>query len=266
MCIQLSSTDYDYLRGQYKKEKDKKRAERINLILLLHKGYSQAQVSDILNLDQDTVSKWKIAFENREDIDSWLSTHYVSYFGKMSTFAMSQLGQYILTFKVSDKKELVSYLANSLGINYGLSGLQKLLKRLKFSHQTIVKLPGKCPIEKQSLWVENFETKLANPNANEIILFGDSVHPTHNSRYSKIWTLQGQPRYIQNNTGREHLNICGLYNIDSQEFIYQQTETVNAQTFIELLKMSLQKYEHKTIISIYVDNAKYHKIKPSKTF
>jgi len=91
MKIELTLDEYTALRADYKFEKDKKKAERINIILLLHKAYSQKEVADILNLDEGTVSKWKIAFENRVDLTSWLSTNYISYFGKVSTFEMSQI-------------------------------------------------------------------------------------------------------------------------------------------------------------------------------
>jgi transposase len=266
MRIKLSSEEFSILRSSYKSEKDKTKAERINIILLLHKGYSQKEVSNILNLDEDTVSKWKIVFENRKDIKSWLSTNYVSYTGKISTLQMSQVRTYLKTFKVSDKKEIQSYLADSFFTEYSLSGLQKLLKRIGFSHQTIHKLPGKCPIELQEAWVKNFEINLANRTSNEVILFVDSVHPAHNTKYSKIWTEKGKPRYIESNTGREHLNICGAYNPDNQDVITINAQSINAQTIILLLKKCIQKYPEKSLISIYLDNAKYHKSKLVKEF
>jgi len=124
---------------------------------------------------------------------------------------MSQIRQYLNIFKVSDKKEVQSFLSVSLSINYTISGLQKLLDRIGFSYQTIHKLPGKCPIDAQKQWVKNFENKLATKSDNEVILLMDGVHPTHDTKYSKIWAQKGQSRYIQSNTGREG-HICGAYN------------------------------------------------------
>lgn len=266
MPIKLNPEEFSILRAKYKSEKDKKKAERINIILLLHKAYSQKEVSDILNLDEDTVSKWKVSFENRKDINSWLSTSYVSFIGKISTLEMSQLRTYLATFKVSDKQEIQSFLQDCFSVKYSLSGVQNLLKRIGFSYQTIHKLPGKCPIELQENWVKNFELSLTNRKQNEVILFVDSVHPTHNSKYSKIWTQKGKPRYIESNTGREHLNICGAYNPDNQEVIYIEDKTINAQTIIALLKKCTQKYQYHTLITIYLDNAKYHKAQVVKDF
>jgi transposase len=266
MKIELTLDEYTALRAAYKSEKDKKKAERINIILLLHKCYSQKEVADILNLDEDTVSKWKSAFENRVNLTSWLSTNYTSYFGKVSTLEMSQIRQYLNIFKVSDKKEVQSFLSVSLSVNYSISGLQKLLDRIGFSYQTIHKLPGKCPIDAQKKWVKNFENKLATKLDNEVILFMDGVHPTHNTKYSKIWAQKGQPRYIQSNTGRERLNICGAYSPDNQELTIVEASTINAETIIKLLKKIIDKYPSNNTITIYLDNAKYHKNKNVKEF
>jgi transposase len=261
MKIELTPDEYIALRADYKSEKDKKKAERINIVLLLHKGYNQKEVADILNLDEDTVSKWKIAFENRVDLTSWLSTNYVPYFGKASTFVMSQVRQYLRTFKVSDKKEIQSFLSLSVSVDYSISGLQKLLHRIGFSYQTIHKLPGKCPVDAQKEWVKNFEHKLATKLPNEVILFVDSVHPSHNTKYSKIWTQKGKPRYIESNTGRDRLNICGAYDPDNQKLISINELTINAEAIIKLLKKIITKYASNQIITIYLDNAKYHKNK-----
>ena len=266
MKIELTPNEYQVLRANYKSEKDKKKAERINIILLLYKRYTQKEIADILNLDEDTVSKWKIAFENREDLTSWLSTNYVPYFGKSSTFVISQIRQYLTVFKVSNKKEIQSFLSVSSMINYSISGLQKLLVRIGLSHQIIHKLPGKCPIDAQKLWVENFQIKLANKSENEVFLFVDGVHPTHNTKYTKIWTPKGKPRYIESNTGRERLNICGAYNVDNQEFIFIEEGTINADAIIKLLKKIIAKYCSNKAITIFLDNAKYHKNEKVKEF
>ena len=109
--ISLTPAEYSTLRTQYKEEKDRKKAERINIILLLHKGYRQKEVADILHLDEDTVTKWKVAFENRKDLISWSATNYVPYFGKISTAEMSRVGQYLAVFKVGNKNEIRALLA-----------------------------------------------------------------------------------------------------------------------------------------------------------
>lgn len=266
MAINLTPEEYVILRAEYKSSKDRKHSERINIILLLHKGYSQREISDILNLDEDTVSKWKIAFVERKDTKSWLSTNYAGYFGKLSTCSISDLRKYITTFKVSNKAEIQSYLLQTLKAKFSLSGLQKLLTRTGFSYQTIHKLPGKCPIEKQEKWIINFKKLLENKTPEQVFLFMDGVHPTHNTKYSKLWSEKGKPRFIESNTGRERLNICGAYNPDNQDITYINSETINGKTIIELLKKIALKYTPNQLVTIFLDNATYHKSQEVKDF
>ena len=266
MKIKLSPEEFTELKVLYKNEKNKKRAEHINIILLLHKDYTQVEVADILNLDEDSITKWKKAFIERKDLYSWSETHYTQYFSKLSFHELSHLRSYINTFFVPRKKEINSYLADSCNVTYTPGGLNKLLKRIKFSYQTIHKLPGKCSIEKQEEWVKEFAETLENMPSTDIILFMDSVHPAYNTTYSKLWAEKGHPRWINSNTGREHLNISGLYEPNNQEVTIKTDKTINSETIIELLKKCSEKYSDKQKIIIYTDNASYHKSKTVKSF
>lgn len=266
MPIKLTAEEQTFLRARYKAEKDRTKAERINLILLLDKGYSQKEVAAILNLDEDTVGKWKRAFENRKDLTSWSSTCYVPYFGKISTVQMSRVRQYLATFKVSNKRGIRALLALTSSACYSLSGVQKLLTRIGLSHQLIHRLPGKCPVAAQQAWVNDLHAALAAKSADEVFLFMDAVHPTHNTTYSKIWTQKGQPRYMQSNTGRERLNICGAYNPDNQDFTFIEAATINTKSILELLTKIRQKYAATKRVAIYLDNATYQKNKQVAAF
>jgi transposase len=267
MSFSLSSSELSRLTILYKKEKKKTRANHINIILLLHKGYSGVEISGILHLDQDTITKWKTRYLQRVDNESWLDDAYKPYVGKISYQEMSQLRQYTTTFLVGNKKELSSFLERSFFVSYTPSGLNKLLHRANLSWQTIHKLPGKCPIHKQEAWIEEFKEKLDKTDfSSEVILFMDSVHPTHNSVYTKLWAEIGQPRWICSNTGRERLNISGAYNPMEQELVMIEGKTINGEVTVEILKKCLEKYTDKQTITVYLDNASYHKCKQVKTF
>ena len=250
MNFVLSSSELERLTRMYKKEKNKTRANKINIILLLHKGYSGVEISSILHLEEDTISKWKKRYLERID-DSWLEDFYQPYWGKLSSHDTSLLRTYIRTFLVDNKKVLQSFIDTSFSVSYTPSGLNKLLHRIGESYQTIHKLPGNCPIDKQRAWIQSFETKLKNVDySSEVILFMDSVHPTHNTVYSKVWSEIGIPRWICSNTGRNRLNISGAYNPVNQELIILEDVTVNEQTTIKLFEKCLEKYPDKEAITI----------------
>ena len=141
----LSSSELEILTGMYKKEKNKVRANRINIILLLHKGYTGLEISSILNIEQDTVSKWKQRYQNRASDENWLDDHYKPYTGKLSCHQISLLRTYIRIFRAGNKKEIKSFLEKTFLVSYTLSGVNKLLHRTGHSYQIIHKLPGNMP-------------------------------------------------------------------------------------------------------------------------
>lgn len=247
----------------YKKEKNKTRANKINLILLSHKGYSGVEISSILNLGQDTIGKWKKRYLERSDDESWLEDFYQPYWGKLSSHSISLLRSYIRVFLTGNKKELQFFIETSFSASYTPSGLNKLL----LSYQTIHKLPGRCPIDQQQAWIDAFEKKLKDMDfLSEVILLMDSVHPTHHTVYSKVWSEIGVPRWICSNTGRNRLNISGAYNPINQELVMVEEPTINETTTIRLLEKCMEKYPDKETITIYLDNASYHKSKLVKEF
>ncbi len=258
--IKISSDDLESLKQLHKKEKNKRRADRIKMILLLNKGFSQKEVSELLLLDEDTITTWKNKFQNRTDNESWLSDNYVPYFGKLSIIEMSRIRSYCMSFKVSTKEEIKSFIGTNLFVKYTLSGLQKMLIRIGISHQKLHRLPGKAETVKQAIFASKYYQQIDQLLENEAIMFIDAVHPQHNSTPSKIWSLVGSPRWIQSNTGRERLNINGAYNPLTQEVIVRQDTTINGTSTIKLFEQISKYYRlTKSKIIVFSDNGRSNK-------
>lgn len=268
MLINLTPEEVNYLKRLHKSQKDRSKADRIKIILLLDSGYSQKEVAGILLLDEDTIGKWKMRFlEGPSRLDSgWLSDNYVGYVGKLSYQQISRLRKYLVNFNVGIKARLQSYLLLGYQVVYTLSGLQKLLDRIGISHKRISRMPGNADVGKQAVFVEKIDKIRSGLSNTETIMFMDSVHPQHNTVCSKVWTEKGIPRWIQSNTGRERININGAYNPFTQEVITQQASTINAQVTIQLLQKIIDRNESLTKIYLVADNARYNKCKEVQNF
>ena len=71
----------------------------------------------------------------------------------------------------------------------------------------------------------------------EVILFGDGVHPHHNTAPAYAWIEKGTEKEIPSNTGRKRLNINGAVNpADATEVVCHECETINALTTVVFLK------------------------------
>lgn len=258
--INISPEDLRDLKRIHKSLKDKGQADRIKIILLLQMGFSQIEVSEMLLLDEDTITKWKHIFLNRKDNSSWLVDNNVPYWGKLSSLQMARIRQYCATFRVQTCEEIREYINTNILIDYDLISVQKLVRRMGLSHQQLHRLAGKVDVAKQAIFIEKYEQTIEQLLDNETVMFIDAVHPQHNTTPSKIWSQVGEPRWIESNTGRERININGAYNPFSMDVITRQDKTINGQSTIELLKQITKFYQDsKSLIYVFSDNGRANK-------
>jgi transposase len=258
--LEISEKDVLELKILHKSIKDKRKADRIKLILLLHKGFSQKEVAEFLLLDDDTVSKWRHLFVIRKDNTSWLEDNYVPYWGKLSSHELSHVRSYCQTFRVQSKQEIHDFIDTTMHVDYDLSSVQKLVRRIGLSHQQMHRLPGKIDPAKQAIFVEKYETIVTQLTDNQAIVFIDAVHPQHNTEPTKIWSVVGEQRYINSNTGRQRININGAYNPFNQDVIVRQDKTINGLSTIALFEQITLLYQkHKSQVLAFADNGRANK-------
>ena len=114
-------------------------------------------------------------------------------------------------------------------------------------------------IEQQEQFKLFYEDLIESLPKNQVLLFGDSAHPEHNTSPSRVWVKKGEEKVIKSNTGRDRINISGLLEPDKVELTYLESKTVNSDTFIELLSKVEKRYSDKVLINIILDNSKTHK-------
>ncbi len=258
--LDISEKDVLELKILHKSIKDKRKADRIKLILLLNKGFSQKEVAELLLLDDDTVSKWRHLFVIRKDNTSWLEDNYVGYWGKLSSHELSYVRAYCQTFRVQNKQEIHDFIETTMHINYDLSSVQKLVRRIGLSHQKMHRLPGKVDPAKQAIFVEKYDDIISQLTDNQTIVFIDAVHPQHNTEPTKIWSTVGEQRYINSNTGRQRININGAYNPFNQDVIVRQDKTINGLSTIALFEQITLFYKNtKLQVLAFADNGRANK-------
>ena len=99
---------------------------------------------------------------------------------------------------------------------------------------------------------------MLNKPDNVEVLFVDAVHPQHNTMAAYGWIKRGEKREVQTNSGRERLNLHGAMNAETLEVTIIESETVDADSTIQLLEILEKKYSLAAAIFVILDNAKYH--------
>jgi len=240
-------------------------AIRIRIILALDLGYTAKEIAEILLLDGDTITKWDKQYEQSRYLSDWLGTENNGWQGKLTKQQEVMVDKYVKDNVITDCQQVAEYIQSTTGITYTKDGIAKLLHRLDFVYKQVIGIPGKLNEEKQMAFVKAYEELKEKKKADEVILFGDGVHPTHNLHKTKAWIKKGEEKQVRTNTGRGRLNINGVLDPETLEVTVHYSKTINAQETIKFFD-ELQERYHEKNIKLIVDNATYYKNKDVKAY
>ncbi len=77
-----------------------------------------------------------------------------------------------------------------------------------------------------------------------------------NSIPAYAWIEKGKDREIKSNTGRERININGLFSPDDFEIITREDNKIDSESTLKLLKEAEKRHPELDIIYVIRDNAK----------
>lgn len=234
---------------------------RIKIILALDLGYTAKEVAKLFLLDGDTITKWKRLYKQSHYVSDWLGDENNGYQGRLTKKQDEMIEKFVKDNVITDCQQVVQYIQNTIGINYTIDGVAKLLHRLSFVYKQVVAIPGKLNEEKQLAFVKEYEALKEKKEDDAVILFGDGVHPTHNLHKTKAWIKKGEEKQVRTNTGRGRLNINGAFNLETMTITTHFSETINAQETMKLFDKIQLVYKDKTTIYLIIDNATYYKNK-----
>lgn len=255
----ISPEEQSQLRELARSTKDAKTAKRILVILALADGWSARDVAKLFLLDEDTITEWRKKYQKRQLFSDWLATGQVGYNGKLSDDQLRKLDAHVQAETITDAAVMVEFIKLQYGKVYTVNGVTKLLHRLGFVYKHTTLVPGKLNEEAQAQFKQEYEELRDSLPADEVVLFGDGVHPSHNVHATKAWVKKGQDKQVPTNTGRKRLNINGVLDLAAMRVVTHFADTLNAQTTLELFDKIQASYSHKAKIHLIVDNARYYK-------
>ena len=263
--FKLTSEEKVTLEQMHRSTKDRKKADRIKTVLFLNRGFSYVETSELLMLDRDTIYKIQKKFK-KDWIDKFLNDNYVIYTGKLSEDEIQKIKKFVEESFIWDSKKIINFIWENFWKKYTPSWITRLLHRIWFTYKKTKHIPAKANKEKQEKFIEKYKKCKEKLKEDEKILFLDWVHPLHNSNNSYCWIRKGTEKEIKSNTGRERININGVYCVDTQEVTMITSDRINAQSTIELYKKIEKKYSKMSTIFIVRDNARYYNNKQVKEY
>lgn len=257
----LSKHERSILEEAHGAERNKRHADRIKTILLLHKGYTHQKIADILLLDDSTTRRYEEEYE-KGSLDLLLTDRFTGGISKLTKDQEQDLNTHLSEHLYSTAQEICQYIATTFTASYTPHGLVPLLHRLNFAYKKTKQIPGKADPQKQRAFLK-FYRKLRKKakNSKIVLYFLDGSHPQHNSMPAYGWIKKGTEKELRSNTGRKRVNINGALNIENHTVVVRQEDTINADAAIRLLKDIEAKHPDAETIYCIADNAKYYRAK-----
>jgi transposase len=257
--ITLTKKERKKLRQRIRQTKDRKTADRLRVIWFKSKGYTHAEIADLLQMSINVITQCLQAYL-AEGLDAVCRTNYK---GKEPLLTVEQQEMLKIELKTriyNTAAQVVAWVEEQFGVIYSVRGMQTLLKRLGFTYKKSRLVPSKADPEAQRQFVQWFEKVRAELGPEDRIYFADAAHVKHNAEAGYAWSPTGEPHSIPTNSGRERYNVLGAYCTQTHKHLFILTEeNINQDKVIDLLQQLRDKHPGEGKIYLILDNASYNK-------
>jgi transposase len=258
--FQLTPEQLATLRALHKKQRDRKKAYRLNAIILLGTGWSVAQVAEVLLVDETTIRTWYEKYQQGGD-EELLTLYYQGKAPSLTEQQQEALAKHLDKKTYLTSNEIRYYIAKKYKVFYSPTGIKELLHRLGFSYKKPKHVPGKLDPAKQDAFIAEYRKLRQTKGKNDPIYFADACHPQYNSIPAYGWIRRGKDKELKSNSGRKRVNIHGAVDITTHEVVTDFTKRVNKESSLRLCKKIAKKHPKSKQIHVFLDNASYYKAK-----
>jgi transposase len=235
-------------------------SRRANAILLLDKGWSFASVAEALFIDDSTIRLWLNEFKE-SGVEGLVLFDLKGGCSALSPLQVDELRAWATEALPTSTTEIGQFVLERFGVDYGRSGLIKLMNRIGFDWKKPESVPGKIDVETQQQFIDAHEHLRNSLGPDEAVVYVDAVHPTHQSKPAGRWLPHGQRCALPATSGRDRLNLHGAIDLETGQTRIMDVETVDAQSTIALFEALERSHSTMSRIHVFLDNARYHHAK-----
>ena len=233
-------------------------ARRANAIILLDKGWSCEETAVALLIDDDTVRGWHRLYQDG-GLEGLAASRHEGSECRLNDTQQTELKDWVSETLPRSSHEVGVYILAKFGIKYETrSGLIKLLHRLGMEHRRPQTVARKLDPARQVAFILAYNNLLNHLDRDDVVLFGDAVHPTHQARPVGCWAPREVKLALEQTTGRQNLNIHGSIDLETGQTVMVESLDVDANSTIRLFEHIQIAYQNKRHIYLFLDNARYH--------
>ena len=192
MKCHLTSTERANLLKQHKSERDHRAADRIKAVLLSDDGLSNREIARVLFLNEESIGRHIKDYLNQ----SRLANDSGGSCSKLNKSQSTELISHLNTKLYPDALQISHYVEAEYGVRYSRSGMVNWLHQHGFSYKKPTQIPAKADKTQQIEFAQQYERLKATLPDDAVILFGDGVHPSMETKLSHGWIATGKDKSI----------------------------------------------------------------------
>jgi len=248
----LTPADRKTLIEQHRKERDKRVADRMKVVLLIDDGWTYKEIAQALFISDEAVRQHLIDYR----ASGKLKPENGGSKSLLNEEQCAKLCEHVDQRLYAKTSEIVDYVRTTFGITYSVSGMTALLKRNNFTFHQPCGVPAKADPVAQQEFIEKYQDIKAKLDTNDQIVFMDGVHPSHQVRFMRGWIRRGKRCEIPTNASHKRLNILGALNLAHMTLQTAEHKTLNSEAVIEFLG-DLLKAQPKGKLHVILDRGRY---------
>lgn len=252
------------LKAAHRRTKIKKQADKIKAVYLLGSGWAIPDICEALLLDENTIYRYYDIYE-KEGIPGLQKSEHKGSTMRLTVEEIEDLKAYLEAHPCRTTKQVIDYVASEYEVDYSVSGMNALLKRLGFVYKKPRPVPGKADLKAQQDFIKKYHEIRETMGEEDSMIFMDGVHPNHNPLVQYGWFKKGSKQPLKTNTRHHRLNIQGAVDIDSLEVISQDAKTLNEESTLDFIE-KIRKKKPNGWIHLVLDNAAYHNTEGIKAY
>lgn len=262
MELIFEKSQLDLLKELQSNTSDRYTYQKFTTLIMIHNKFSSFIIAENLGITPSTVNRHYNQYQSVKDFDKYIETHYKPCVGKLSEEQKVLVKTYVQSSICHSSLKVLNYIKSTFDIEYKPDSVIALLHRLGFVYKKTKLVASKADLLKQEEFIKEFREIEQNLPKNQLILFGDGVHPHHNTESTYAWIEKGKEKEVLSNTGRVRVNINGAINpANPIEIVTHDCGTINALTTLVWLQMIEKRFPQMEVIYLYVDNARYYRSK-----
>jgi transposase len=177
----LSEEERQELKKQIRKTKERKKADQLRVILYKDAGQSNTFISQLLQMGRNQVTKILQRYGQGGVPAILQANNHQGSRPKLSLEQQQILKVELTTNIYATAHQVIAWVEHQWGVQYELSGMHKLLKRLGFSYKKNRLVPSQADPELQRQFVHWLAGLRERMGPDDLLMFSDAAHFKHNA-------------------------------------------------------------------------------------